>query len=335
VAGWRDRTVPPFLFPVTHPFLYRRAASLDDATLALADPGALPLGGGTDLLVTIAEEIARPDVLVDLRSIPNSEAIVALEDGRVRIGATARIGDIARNELIRERYSALAQACDVVGSPALRHMGTIGGNLCQRPRCWYFRQGISCLKNGGGGCPAVEGENQYLAIVDGGPCYIVHPSDPAVALTALDADVEIASATGVRSVPIGEFYTLPRDRVDQETILASGEVVSAVVLPRESAGGVQRYHKLMQREAWDFALVSVAGAKRPDGDVRIVCGGVAPRPWRVNSSVEEDVSSGGLDDDTIATLADRALLDVEPLSKNAYKVDLTAAMLRRVIAELA
>ena len=337
MAGWvwRDPFGPAFFIPVTHPFLYRRATSLDDATHALAEPGALPLGGGTDLLVTIAEEIARPDVVVDLRSIPNSDEIVELEDGRVRIGATARISDIARNELIRERYSALSQACDVVGSPALRHMGTIGGNLCQRPRCWYFRQGISCLKNGGVDCPAVQGENQYLAIVDGGPCFVVHPSDPAVALTALDADVEIASANGMRSVPIGEFYTLPRDRLDQETILVGGEVVSAVVLPSESAGGVQRYHKLMQREAWDFALVSVAGCKRTDGEVHIVCGGVAPRPWRVNSSVEEDVSSGGLDDEAIATLADRALLDVKPLSKNAYKVDLIAAMLRRVIAELA
>jgi xanthine dehydrogenase YagS FAD-binding subunit len=326
---------PAFFIPVAHPFRYLSAASLEDATHALAEPGAFPLGGGTDLLVTIAEEIARPDVVVDLRSIPNGETIAELQDGRVRIGATARISDIAHNGLIRDRYSALAQACDVVGSPALRHMGTIGGNLCQRPRCWYFRQGISCLKNGGATCPAAQGENQYLAIVDAGPCYVVHPSDPAVALTALEADVEIASANGVRSVPIGEFYTLPRDRLDQETMLARGEVVSAIVLPGAAAGGVQRYHKLMQREAWDFALVSVAGCKRTDGEVRIVCGGVAPRPWRVNSSVEEDVSSGGLDDDTIATLADRALLDVEPLSKNAYKVDLTAAMLRRVIAELA
>jgi xanthine dehydrogenase YagS FAD-binding subunit len=319
---------------VTHPFLYRRAASLDDATHALAEPGAVSLGGGTDLLVTIAEEIEKPDIVVDLRSIPNGGEITELGDGSVRIGATARISDIAGHELIRERYSALAQSCDVVGSPALRHMGTIGGNLCQRPRCWYFRRGIPCLKNGGGSCPAVDGENQYLAIVDGGPCYVVHPSDPAVALTALDAVLEIASANGVRSVPIGEFYTLPSDRLDQETILAAGELVSAVVLPLEAAGGVQHYHKLMQREAWDFALVSVAGCKRVDGDVRIVCGGVAPRPWRVNSSVEEDVSSGGLDDDTIATLTDRALLDVEPLSKNGYKVDLTAAMLRRIIGEL-
>src|SRR6185369_17799822 len=129
---------------------------------------------------------------------------------------------------IREAFPALAQACGAVGSPALRNMGTIGGNLCQRPRCWYFRRGVPCLKNGGTSCPAEHGENQYLAILDGGPCHIVHPSDPAVALTALDATIEIASARGRRTVPISEFYTLPSERLDQETILASGELVSAV-----------------------------------------------------------------------------------------------------------
>src|SRR5262249_50206407 len=138
-----------------------------------------------------------------------------------------------------------------------------------------------------------------------------------------------------RTVPIGEFYSLPSERLDQETVLADGEFVSAVIIPAAARGGAQHYHKLMQREAWDFALVSVAGCKRTDGEVRLVCGGIAPRPWRVNSSVEEDVSSGGLDEDTIATLVDRALLDVQPLSKNAYKVDLTAALLRRVIGEIA
>jgi xanthine dehydrogenase YagS FAD-binding subunit len=127
---------------------------------------------------------------------------------------------------------------------------------------------------------------------------------------------------------------LPSERLDHETVLTTGEFISAVILPAASRGGVQHYHKLMQREAWDFALVSVAGCKQSNGDVRIVLGGVAPRPWRVNSSVEEDVSSGGLDQDTIDTLADRALYDAEPLSKNGYKVQLAASLLRRVIAEL-
>jgi xanthine dehydrogenase YagS FAD-binding subunit len=318
---------------VTHPFLYRPAASLDDAAQQLAEPGAMSMGGGTDLLVTIAEEISRPDVLIDLRTIPGSAAIAEVAGG-VRIGASARVHDIARDPIIRAKYPALAEACDVVGTPALRHMGTIGGNLCQRPRCWYFRRSVPCLKNGGTMCPAVQGENQYLAILDAGPCYIVHPSDPAVALTALEAILEITSPAGARTVSIADFYVLPSERLDTETTLAHGEFISAILLPETSAGGNQRYHKLMQREAWDFALVSIAGCKRPDGEVRLVIGGVAPRPYRVNSSVEEDVSSGGLDEDTIATLADRALLDAQPMSKNEYKLDLAAALLRRVIGEI-
>jgi len=213
-------------------------------------------------------------------------------------------------------------------------MATIGGNLCQRPRCWYFRRAIPCLKNGGPSCPAIEGENQYLAILDGGPCHAVHPSDPAVALTALDAQVEIASSGGKRTVPISEFYVLPSERVDQETVLGAGEFVSAIIIPGTSAGGIQHYHKLMQRDAWDFALASIAACKRQDGDVRLVLGGVAPRPWRVNTSVEEDVSSGGLDEEAIATLADRALYDAKPMSKNGYKVNLAASLLRQAIGEL-
>jgi xanthine dehydrogenase YagS FAD-binding subunit len=319
---------------VTHPFLYRPASSITDAAQQLEQPGAVSLGGGTDLLVAIAEEIARPNVLVDLRSIEGGDGITVGENGDVRIGSAARVADISRHAIIRERFPALAQACEVVGTPALRNMGTLGGNLCQRPRCWYFRRSVPCLKNGGTSCPAVDGENQYLAILAGGPCHIVHPSDPAVALVALGAAVEIASAHGQRTVPMDEFYVLPSERLDHETVLTAGEFISAIVLPDAAAGGAQHYHKLMQRGAWDFALASVAGCRRRDGDVRLVLGGVAPRPWRVSSSVEEDVSSGGLDDETIATLAERALYDAKPMSKNGYKVALAASLLRRSMREL-
>lgn len=320
---------------MTHPFLYRPAASLDDAAQQLAQSGAVALGGGTDLLVTIAEEIAHPDILVDLRTIPGSAGIFETAEGDIRIGASTRIDRIASDPLVREKLPALAQACSVVGTPALRHMGTLGGNLGQRPRCWYFRRGISCFKSGGSDCPAVEGENQYLGIVDGGPCHAVHPSDPAVALCALDAVVELSSTSGIRAVLLADLFEPAGGRVDRELAIEAGEFVSAVTIPRASTGGVQHYHKLMQREAWDFALVSIAGCRRTDGEVRIVLGGVSGRPWRVNSSVEEDVGSGGLDEDTVATLADRALYDARPLSKNGYKVDLAAALLRRVIGELA
>jgi xanthine dehydrogenase YagS FAD-binding subunit len=326
-----------FFIPVTNPFLYQRALSTDDAARRLAEPGAVPLGGGTDLLVSITEEIAQPDILVDLRDTPDGDGgkIRPLDDGGLLIDATVSIAAIARHPFVRAQFPALAEACMAVGTPALRNMGTLGGNLCQRPRCWYFRRGIPCLKSGGNTCPAVDGENQYLAILNGGPCHAVHPSDPAVALAAMDAVVEIASMSGHQRVPISEFYTLPRDRADRETVLTPGQFVSAIRLPAEAAGGTQRYHKLMQRDAWDFALVSIAGCKRSNGDVRIVMGGVAPRPWRVNSSIEEDVSSGGLDDDVIETLAGRALLDAQPMTKNGYKVDLAASLLRQVIREIA
>jgi xanthine dehydrogenase YagS FAD-binding subunit len=316
------------------PFAYHRVASFAEAARLTNDSDTVALGGGTDLLVCIDEGIAAPSTVVDLRSIERSDAIDVTPDGGLRIAASARIAVIARHGDVRSRFPALAQACDVVGTEALRNMGTIGGNLCQRPRCWYYRRGIPCLKNGGTSCPARDGENQYHAILDGGPCYIVHPSDPAVALTALDARIEITAATTMRTVPISDFFVLPRDRMDLETILVPGEVVSAVVVPAESANGVQLYRKLMQRGAWDFALASIAAIRRADGSVRMAMGGVAPRPWRVPESIEEDVASGGLDEDSINALAERALYDAVPLTRNGYKVTLAASLLRDAMRQL-
>lgn len=313
---------------------YSRPASAADAALELANPGSVPMGGGTDLLVSLEEGFVRAASVVDLRAVAEANQIEALADGTVRIGSATRIHDIASHPVIRERFPCLSAACDVVGTPALREMGTIGGNLCQRPRCWYLRRGVACYKSGGDFCPAVDGENQYHAILDGGPCYIVHPSDPAVALTALEAQVEISGPSSPRVVSIADFYLLPAERLEHETILQAGEFVSAVLLPAASAGGSQRYEKLMQREAWDFALVSCAAVKRPNGDVRIVLGGVAPRPWRVPESLEEDVAAGGLDEDTAAVVAERALYDARPLAMNGYKVKMAETLIRRSIAEL-
>ena len=317
------------------PFEYRQAKSFAEAAGLLAEPDTVPLGGGTDLLVQIEEGLAAPRALVDLRTASGGTLIAETGDGGVRIGAGARLRDIAQHARVARDFPALARACEVVGSPALRNMGTLGGNLCQRPRCWYFRRGVPCLKNGGVACPARDGENQYHAILDGGPCYIVHPSDPAIALTALDAEVEITGLDGVATLPVTRFYSLPRDRMDHETVLRAGEIVSAVLVPGTFAGTPQGYRKLMQRGAWDFALVSLGWAKRRDGAVRLVLGGVAPRPWRAPESVEEDVASGGLDEDSIAALAERALYDAEPLSKNGYKTSLAASLLRDAMRELA
>ncbi|HJQ20751.1 MAG TPA: xanthine dehydrogenase family protein subunit M [Gemmatimonadaceae bacterium] len=316
------------------PYTYRQATSFAEAARLTADTSRVPLGGGTDLLVCIEEGLIAPSTVVDLRAIEGASDIRLTADGGLRIGAGARIEDISEHEHVVARCAALSQACGLVGSTALRNMGTLGGNLCQRPRCWYYRRGIPCLKNGGVACPARDGENQYHAILDGGPCYIVHPSDPAVALTALDAQIEIVGPDATRRVGIDEFYVLPRHRIELETILQPGDIVAAVTIPGEATHGVQFYRKLMQRGAWDFALASVAGVRRRDGAVRIVLGGVAPRPWRAPESVEEDVASGGLDEDSIAALAERALYDAEPLAKNAYKVALAASLLRDAMREL-
>ena len=300
----------------------------------LARGNAHALGGGTDLLVTIREGLVRPERLVDLRALPDCDSLTWLADGSLRIGAGTLIATIGEDPRVGERFPALSMACESVGSPTLRNMGTIGGNLCQRPRCWYFRSGIPCLKSGGTECPAVNGENTHHAILGGGPCYAVHPSDPAVALTALDATVEIEGAGGARLVPIAEFFVGPDPDPTRETVLEAGEFVSAVVVPAASSGGRQRYTKVLQRGAWDFALASIAVVRRTDGEVRMVLGGVAPVPWRVNPSVEEDLASAPLSVDDLEVLAERAMYDARPLSGNAYKVTIAKGLLREGMAFL-
>ncbi len=318
-----------------HPFTYHRPVSVDAALAALSAPHAFALGGGTDLLVTMKEQLVRPEQLVDLRRLPGWRDIAVRHDGSVRLGGAVRIADIASHAGIRENVSVLALAAHSVGTPALRNMGTIAGNLAQRPRCWYYRRRIACHKNFGKTCPAVEGENQYHAIIDAGPCHAVHPSDPAVALTALEATVELLGAGNARrSIPMANFYEGASSNTLAETVAAAGEVIEAIEIPAHSWGGTQRYAKLMQRGAWDFALVSLAAIKRVDGEVRLVLGGVALHPYRVNLSVEEDVASGPLDDASAEALAERALYDAKPLSKNGYKLKQAAALLREAMQEL-
>ncbi|MEO8334912.1 MAG: FAD binding domain-containing protein [bacterium] len=317
------------------PFTYHSEVALASALARLAVPGQVPIGGGTDLLVTIEEGLSNPDGVVDVRAVAEAIGIRAEADGSLRVGGACRLSDISGDKDIRARYPLLASACEQVGTPAIRAMATLAGNLQQRPRCWYFRRGVACLKSGGSTCPARDGENQYLAILEGGPCWIVHPSDPAVALVALEAEIDVDGPDGPRTVAAGEFFVLPTERIDRETVLRDGELIVAVRLPAASAGGLQHYTKLMQREAWDFALVSLAATRRTDGDVRLVLGGVSPRPYRVYTSVEEETMSGGLDEETIIGLAERALLDAEPLAKNGYKVELAMTLLRDAIREIA
>ena len=312
-------------------FTYLAPDALSGALDALQGPGAVPLGGGTDLIVEIDEGLRDPGTLVDVRGLPELRGIVEKPDGSLQIGAAVSLAALERDNAVRSRFGVLARSCEVAASSALRNMGTLGGNLCQRPRCLYFRRGVRCFKRGGDSCPAATGENQLLAIIGAGPCYAVHPSDPAVALTALDATLEIVrSGVGAaRRIAVAELYDVPNGDPTRETTLTRGDLITSIELPEAASGGTHYYDKAMQREAWDFALVSLAAVRRRDGAVRLVLGGVAPRPWRVNESVEEDIASGGLSEDDFATLAQRALYDATPLSQNGYKVPLAAALLER------
>lgn len=318
------------------PFQYVRPRDAESARAALAAAQAAPIGGGTDLVPLWREGLAAPAVVVDVTGLA-AEAPVAerCPDGALQIRATATLAAIAADPLVRTLAPLMAQACDAVGSPALRAAGTLGGNLCQRPRCWYFRTGHACAKTGGTGCPAVAGDHRYHAIVEAGPCWAVHPSDPAVALTALEAVVHLDGGAGTRAVPIDAFFVQPAADPTRETVVAPGEYVTHVTIPEPSLGGMQHYTKVLQRGAWDFALVALAEQQRRDGDVRLVLGGVAAAPWRVNPSIEEDVASGGLDDDSIDALAERALYDATPLPGTAYKVTQARTLLVRAMQRLA
>jgi xanthine dehydrogenase YagS FAD-binding subunit len=313
---------------------YHRVSSAGEAHGALQATGAVPMGGGTDLIPLRREHRIFGGELVDLRGLPGSGDITWNPDGSLTIGATVTLARIAREARIRSDFAALAEACASVGTHQLRTMGTLGGNLCQRPRCWYFRHNFECLRHGGSKCSAEEGENQYHAIFRTGPCVAVHPSDPAVALLALEARVQVSGPTGNRQLAMHDFFAPSRVRLDRETVLADDELVTAVHIPAHSSGGVQFYNKAMQRGVWDFALVALAGVKRTDGEVRLVLGGVAGMPWRVTDSIEEDVASGNLSEDDIETLSQRALYDATPLAKNEYKVMLATSLLQRGIARL-
>jgi len=316
-------------------FDYRRPTALPDALAALGASGARAIGGGTDLVPRIEEGLDAPEMVIDVRHLPGARAITVEPDGALSIGAAVRIADLARDPVVRERVPLLADAAAAVGSPALRTMGTIAGNLAQRPRCWYYRRGVSCLKSGGSGCPAAAGEHQYHGIIADGPCRAAHPSDPATALLALDASLTIVSSAGgtvtTRTVRLANAYAEAATAATHELALGTDELITHVTIPAEATGGVQHWEKVTQRGAFDFALVSCAALRRTNGSARLVLGGVGAAPWRVPHSIEEDVTSGGLDDESIDALAARALYDATPLPGTAYKVRIAEAVLRRAI----
>jgi xanthine dehydrogenase YagS FAD-binding subunit len=319
-------------------FAYARAASVEEAIGAL-DETCRPLAGGTDLVAMMKDEIASAAKLVDLKHIPGLNQVDTGADG-LHIGALVKLSDLAADPGLREApgTACLHQALMQTASPQLRHMATLGGNLLQRPRCWYYRNALThCLRKGGRQCFAFRGENKHHAILGGGPCHIVHPSDPAVALLALDASLVVAGPAGTRTVSLGEFYLLPRQDVHREVALADNELVTEVRIPVPPAGARGTYLKVAERQAWDFALVSVAVQLHLDGDIvqgaRVALGGVAPVPWRAEEA-EGALSGLPLTDEAIERAARAATEGARPLAQNAYKIDLAQGLVRQALQQL-
>jgi xanthine dehydrogenase YagS FAD-binding subunit len=312
-------------------FDYARPKSIPEVFKHLSSKGARVQAGGTDLYGCLRDSVFEASMLVSLRNINELRGIASRGDG-VRIGALTTVTEVAASPIIRDQYPALAQAAMEVASPQLRNQGTIGGNLCQKPRCWYYRGEFHCLRKGGETCFAITGENQYHCIFGGDGCYIVHPSDMAPALTALNATVRLAGPNGTRSVAVEDFFMPPVKDPRRETVLEQDEIVTEVLLPPPPKGLRSSYRKVRARRSWDFALASLALAltisDRRVASARVVLGGAAPVPWR-SHEVEAAITGRTLDAATITKAADAAVSKAQPMEHNHYKVSL----LRGVIEE--
>ncbi len=293
--------------------------------------------GGIDLLDLMKEGLLAPARVVNLKAVPGLDAIVEEETGGLRIGPMATLASLADNPLLQKRYVALADALRGSASPQIRNVATLGGNLLQRPRCWYFRsQAYRCLRKGGGHCFAISGENQYHAIFNNMPCAIVHPSTAASVLVALDATVELTDAAGTsRRLSLEDFFVPPDRDLQRENDLRPREILSAICLPKPSPSLRMVHVRQGEKDSFDWPLADVAVALDLDRDgtctrAAVILGAAAPVPHRAKAA--EAVLTGKLVDEGVAAEASRAALEgATPLSKNAYKLPLFEALVRRAI----
>lgn len=324
---------------MVHSFKYIQPKSLQEAGKLLSADGktAMLFAGGTDALGLIKDGIEQPKSLINLKALEGLNRIEYKSGEGLKIGALVKIADIAEHPIIKQKYSVLHGAASEVVSPQLRNQGTLGGNLCQRPRCWYFRGDFHCLRKGGDMCYAATGENKYHCIIGGDPCFIVHPSDMAVALLALDAKITIFSANGLRAIPINDFYLLPSQNVQRENILQPGEIITEITVPDLPKGTVSGYLKFKERSSWDFAIVSVGAVLQKDGrkitSGLVALGGVAPKAW-LEAEVSAQLKNLSATEEAIAKVAQSALAQAVTLEKNGYKLKLAKNLVRRLLLKL-
>ncbi len=323
------------------PFAFIEPTSLDDVIrLLTAGPDQSRLiAGGSDLLGELKDDVVQYERLISLAGVDELRHIEEWGGG-IRLGALVTVAQLEYDPHLDGPYRLLAEAARSVATPEIRAQGTLGGNLCQRPRCLYYRHALTaCLKKGGTDCPAVDSPYQaYLSILGGQGCYSVHASDLAPPLMALGAQVSIAGMAGVRTLPLEQFFAGPEQDVRRENVLAADEVLTAVILPAGRQGWVGTYMKARERTAGDFPVVSVAvGYALETGVIRqarLVLGGVAPVPWR-SSAAEAVLEAQHPSPELAAHAATAALAHAQPLAHNAFKVEIGRALVERAIMTVA
>jgi len=320
-------------------FQLYQPATLDGA-LELAQrlgPGAWFLAGGNDSLDWFKDRNKRPAAVIELAGI---ESLYGIRDSAagLEIGALTKLADIESSSVVRARYALLAAAAGRVATPQIRNSGTLGGNLCQDTRCWYYRYGVSCYRAGGNTCYAdtPQGMNREHCLFGASRCVAVSPTDTGPACVALDARMVIRGPQGERLVPAEEFFVGPANNIQRMTVLEPGELLVAVRLPREWSGVKFYFEKVADRGAWDFALVSVAAAMLVEGGsikrLRMACGGVECVPRRLRS-VEELVTGRAQNEDTAALAGRAAVEGAAPLNFNQFKVPLLENLVRRAVRD--
>jgi len=320
-----------------HPFEHIHASDIRMAIALLSEPGTEALAGGTDLLGELKRKIRQPRRLVNLKTISD---LHRFRYGKtLRISALVTVGEMEHHPIVLEKFPVLAQAASLAATPQLRNMGTVAGNLCQHPRCWYYRSPLfDCWLKGGKKCFAVRGENKYHAILGGGICHAVHPSDLAPALISLDARVQVIGPKVNREIPLEKLYAMPGPHRRQMTTLGQADLITEVDVPEPLKTSQGIYLKAMERGAWSFASVSVAAHLRFDGDhlagARLVLGGVAPIPWRAKEA--EKILQGQKFSEGLARAAgEAAMAKARPLRDNKYKVELAKALIRQALRAIA
>jgi xanthine dehydrogenase YagS FAD-binding subunit len=294
-------------------------------------------GGGTDLVQQLKDGTDKADVIINLRTVRDARA-VSVSTTETLIGGLITLSDLASHAALSDPWAVLREAAASVGTPQIRNVATLAGNVTQRPWCWYYRNGFHCFKAGGNQCFSVNGENQQHAIFGGGPSFIVHPSDLAPALVALHATFEVTSPGGTRRISAADFFVLPSQNPARENALVATELLIGVRIPTPAAGVVSTYLKITDREAWTHAEVSVAVVLNLDGDrirtASLVLGGVAPIPWRL-SEVELFLSGKSLSATVAGQAGTLAIANAQPLAKNGHKLPMTSAAVERALMRLA